>query len=74
MDIFHVHADGAMKAAIVIPARYASTRLPGKALLAETGKPLIQHVFEQAKLAKNAAEVVTRASKAPSPVLEAEPS
>jgi 3-deoxy-manno-octulosonate cytidylyltransferase (CMP-KDO synthetase) len=30
----------------VIPARYASTRLPGKPLLAETGKPLIQHVYE----------------------------
>ncbi len=30
----------------MIPARYASTRLPGKPLLAETGKPLIQHVVE----------------------------
>ncbi len=30
----------------IIPARYASTRLPGKPLLAETGKPLIQHVVE----------------------------
>src|SRR3954451_4397960 len=28
----------------VIPARYASTRLPGKPLLAETGWPLIRHV------------------------------
>lgn len=34
---------------IVIPARYASTRLPGKMLLAETGKPMIQHVYENAK-------------------------
>jgi 3-deoxy-manno-octulosonate cytidylyltransferase (CMP-KDO synthetase) len=33
----------------VIPARYASTRLPGKPLLAETGKPLIQHVYEQVR-------------------------
>jgi 3-deoxy-manno-octulosonate cytidylyltransferase (CMP-KDO synthetase) len=32
----------------IIPARYASTRLPGKPLLAETGKPLIQHVVEAA--------------------------
>lgn len=32
-----------------IPARYASTRLPGKPLLAETGKPLIQHVVEQVR-------------------------
>lgn len=47
-----------MKAAIVIPARYASTRLPGKPLLAETGKPLIQHVYEQAARAKRAADVV----------------
>lgn len=33
---------------IVIPARYASTRLHGKALLEIKGKPLIQHVFETA--------------------------
>jgi 3-deoxy-manno-octulosonate cytidylyltransferase (CMP-KDO synthetase) len=37
-----------MKTAIVIPARYASTRLPGKPLLRETGKYLIQHVYERA--------------------------
>ena len=37
-----------MKIAIVIPARYASSRLPGKPLLRETGKYLIQHVYEQA--------------------------
>ncbi len=33
---------------IVIPARYASTRLPGKPLLEINGKPLIQHVYENA--------------------------
>jgi 3-deoxy-manno-octulosonate cytidylyltransferase (CMP-KDO synthetase) len=33
----------------VIPARYASTRLPGKPLLTETGRPLIQHVVEAAR-------------------------
>lgn len=33
---------------IVVPARYASSRLPGKPLLAETGKPLIQHTVEAA--------------------------
>ncbi|MFQ5563937.1 MAG: 3-deoxy-manno-octulosonate cytidylyltransferase [Parvularculaceae bacterium] len=37
-----------MKAAIVIPARYGSTRLPGKILLPLAGKPLIQHVHERA--------------------------
>ncbi len=33
---------------IVIPARLASTRLPRKLLLSETGKPLIQHTYEAA--------------------------
>ncbi len=32
----------------VIPARYASTRFPGKPLATLAGKPLIQHVWEQA--------------------------
>jgi 3-deoxy-manno-octulosonate cytidylyltransferase (CMP-KDO synthetase) len=36
---------------IVIPARLASTRLPRKLLLCETGKPLIQHTFEAASQA-----------------------
>ena len=33
---------------VVIPARYASTRLPGKPLLDICGKPMIQHVYERA--------------------------
>lgn len=33
----------------IIPARFASTRLPGKPLLSDTGKPLIQHVVEAAR-------------------------
>lgn len=33
---------------LVIPARYASTRLPGKPLRLIAGKPLIQHVYEAA--------------------------
>ncbi len=37
-----------MKTAIIIPARYASSRLPGKPLLNQTGKYLIQHVYERA--------------------------
>jgi 3-deoxy-manno-octulosonate cytidylyltransferase (CMP-KDO synthetase) len=36
---------------IVIPARLASTRLPEKLLLRETGKPLLQHTFESAQAA-----------------------
>ena len=34
---------------IVIPARYASSRLPGKPLIDIVGKPMIQHVFERAQ-------------------------
>jgi 3-deoxy-manno-octulosonate cytidylyltransferase (CMP-KDO synthetase) len=37
-----------VKRVIVIPARYASTRLPGKPLLDIAGKPLIQWVWEAA--------------------------
>lgn len=33
---------------VVIPARYGSSRLPGKPLLDIAGKPMIQHVFERA--------------------------
>jgi 3-deoxy-manno-octulosonate cytidylyltransferase (CMP-KDO synthetase) len=37
---------------VVIPARYASTRLPGKALLTIGGKPMIQWVYERACASK----------------------
>lgn len=47
-----------MRTAIIIPARYASSRLPGKPLLRATGKYLIQHVYEQALQARCAADVV----------------
>ncbi len=42
----------------VIPARYASTRLPGKVLLDRTGKPLIQHVFENVRRARQVDRVI----------------
>ncbi|HTQ39175.1 MAG TPA: 3-deoxy-manno-octulosonate cytidylyltransferase [Pirellulales bacterium] len=42
----------ALRSRIVIPARLASTRLPRKLLLCETGKPLIQHTYEAAQQAK----------------------
>jgi 3-deoxy-manno-octulosonate cytidylyltransferase (CMP-KDO synthetase) len=42
---------------VIIPARHASTRLPGKPLLDIAGKPMIQHVFERAQ-ASSAEEVV----------------
>lgn len=46
---------------IVIPARLASTRLPGKLLLAETGKPLIQHTYEAARRATRPLGVIVAA-------------
>lgn len=47
-----------MNATAIIPARYASTRLPGKPLLAQTGKPLIQYVVEAVRAASAIARVV----------------
>src|SRR5271156_2883432 len=46
------------KVVVVIPARYASTRLPGKPLVSLAGKPMIQRVYEQAKLAQTASQVI----------------
>jgi 3-deoxy-manno-octulosonate cytidylyltransferase (CMP-KDO synthetase) len=42
----------------IIPARYASTRFPGKPLALIAGKPLIQRVVERCRQAKSLAEVV----------------
>jgi 3-deoxy-manno-octulosonate cytidylyltransferase (CMP-KDO synthetase) len=42
----------------IVPARYASTRFPGKALAPIAGKPLIQHVVEQCQKAKSLSEVI----------------
>jgi 3-deoxy-manno-octulosonate cytidylyltransferase (CMP-KDO synthetase) len=41
-----------------IPARYASTRLPGKPLLLLGGKPMVQHVYERARRAQGISRVV----------------
>ncbi len=46
-----------MKSICVIPARYSSTRLPGKPLKDICGKPMICRVYERAKAAKSVAEV-----------------
>ncbi|MDP3704084.1 MAG: NTP transferase domain-containing protein, partial [Candidatus Omnitrophota bacterium] len=42
----------------VIPARYGSTRFPGKPLAMLHGKPMIQQVYEQVAKAKRVDEVV----------------
>src|SRR5882757_326883 len=46
------------KVAVVIPARYASTRLPAKPLHLIAGKPLIQHVWERCARAKGVEKVI----------------
>ena len=47
-----------MTALIVIPARYASSRFPGKPLAKDSGKFLIQHVVEQSQKVEGASQVV----------------
>ena len=47
-----------MKTLCIIPARYASSRLPGKPLAEIAGKPMIQWVYEQAKKADKIDQVI----------------
>ena len=48
-----------MKFIGIIPARYASTRFPGKPLALLGGKPVIQHVYEKVAAVLEAAYVAT---------------
>src|SRR5882672_4931845 len=47
-----------MKIVGIVPARYASTRFPGKPLALIAGKPLIQHVVERCQQASALSEVI----------------
>lgn len=47
-----------MKIVGVIPARWASSRLPGKSLVSILGKPLVQRVWERASLARRLTSLV----------------
>jgi 3-deoxy-manno-octulosonate cytidylyltransferase (CMP-KDO synthetase) len=47
-----------MKAIGIIPARYGSTRFPGKPLADILGKPMIQHVWERASRTKTLKKVI----------------
>ena len=47
-----------MKTLGIIPARYGSSRLPGKPLKDILGKPMIQHVYERASQAKLVDELI----------------
>src|SRR5439155_19034723 len=43
---------------VVIPARFGSTRFPGKPLADIDGRPMIEHVWRRAKLAKSVSRVI----------------
>jgi 3-deoxy-manno-octulosonate cytidylyltransferase (CMP-KDO synthetase) len=47
-----------LAAVVVIPARYGSTRFPAKILASDTGKPLVQHVVDRAKLCTRVRDVI----------------
>jgi 3-deoxy-manno-octulosonate cytidylyltransferase (CMP-KDO synthetase) len=47
-----------MQILAIIPARYASTRLPAKALINLDGKTMIQRVYERAKQSKSLAKII----------------
>jgi 3-deoxy-manno-octulosonate cytidylyltransferase (CMP-KDO synthetase) len=47
-----------MTSIVIIPARYESTRFPGKPLYPLKGIPIIQHVYENAKRARLANDVI----------------
>ena len=46
------------QAIVVIPARYGSSRLPGKPLILLAGQPMIQRVYERAKAAETVSRVI----------------
>jgi len=47
-----------VKVVAIIPARYGSTRFPGKPLARLRGKPMIQHVYERTALVRGLAQVL----------------
>lgn len=46
---------------MIIPARLASTRFPGKIVASETGRPLVQHVVDQVRQCRRVREVIVAA-------------
>lgn len=46
-----------MNVTLLIPARYGSSRFPGKPLAPINGKPMIQHVYERASLARGLKDI-----------------
>ena len=53
-----IHSDVRTRRLGVIPARFASSRFPGKALALLAGKPMVQHVYERACMARYLTDVL----------------
>ena len=51
-------ADSKPNVIVVIPARHASSRFPGKPLAPIAGRPMIQHVYERAKQSQRASRAI----------------
>jgi 3-deoxy-manno-octulosonate cytidylyltransferase (CMP-KDO synthetase) len=47
-----------LAAVVVIPARWGSSRFPGKIVAAETGRPLVQHVVDQVRQCTRVVDVI----------------
>jgi 3-deoxy-manno-octulosonate cytidylyltransferase (CMP-KDO synthetase) len=58
MDSETKFTEGGPQVVVVIPARYASTRLPGKPLVPLAGTSMIQRVYERARQAKTVHRVI----------------
>src|SRR2546423_12838438 len=56
--VIHTGSNSQLQAVAVIPARYSSTRLPGKPLLDIAGKPLIVRVAERARAASTISRTI----------------
>jgi 3-deoxy-manno-octulosonate cytidylyltransferase (CMP-KDO synthetase) len=53
-----LHSDVRTRILGVIPARFASSRYPGKALATLAGKPMIEHVWERANMSRYLSDVL----------------
>jgi 3-deoxy-manno-octulosonate cytidylyltransferase (CMP-KDO synthetase) len=53
-----LHSDVRTRILGVIPARFASSRYPGKALAVLAGKPMIEHVWERANMSRYLSDVL----------------
>jgi 3-deoxy-manno-octulosonate cytidylyltransferase (CMP-KDO synthetase) len=53
-----LHSDVRTRILGVIPARFSSSRFPGKAIATLAGKPMIEHVWERAKMSRYLSDVL----------------